>query len=726
MLFFIVGWHSLYALPVSKKMALEIARTFMDARNRTLEGGCSRMLPTKVAQSGQDAIQPLIYAFNAANEGGFVLVSGDDRTAPILGYCDDGYFDEENIPANMQGWIEGIKKQIEYAISEDISTQENYVDNAPLAPLLSSRWGQDAPYNANCPVINNQRCPTGCLATAVAQIMYYHKWPQSATSQIASYRTSSYRVSLPQLPSTTFKWDQMHDQHKSNEPSDAVAELMTYVGYSLNMDYCPEASGASDYYVPKILCDKFGYYSPTIRRENRDSYSISQWDELIYNEIKHNRPVLYTGFTPNYEGHAFVCDGYDSNGLYHINWGWDGYCDGYFRLSVLNPNNTSSSGAASTEDGFTEGQTVVVGIQKEEMEEPLQIWNMSSFTNSGNTLSAKGVAAAAGNYIVSLVELSSDGSLTPVLTPVNRTMYKNSGFTAYFDVSALAEGTHRLAVAVCKSGTSNWIRVGSSSQYAVVDVTSSGLTIEMHPIVNFSITNIEFPKTVITGRASRLNVGIKNNADEYSGILKIYHISENGTKTEKGNVSFAMLPREEFTTSASIVIPEMETFTIQVVNGSTSAVMKERTFYMYDISVETSYTEWDPTSVTVKFKNNTPIDYNDNIIATIYQNGIAKALGSVTRKIEIPAEGSTAVNYVVNFDKQKKYYLTFQHIAGELTTSKKLISDKVYVDYTTDGIESINASVDEASYCTFNLAGQRVSKDYKGVAIKNGKKVIKK
>ena len=244
--------------------------------------------------------------------------------------------------------------------------------------MLKTTWYQEEPYNLMAPVYDGEkydwegkRSVTGCVATAMAQVMYYHQWPQEATTTIPSY-TFNYReeetCTLPELPATTFKWDQMLPNYTEENPGTeeqrmAVAELMRYCGQATKMDYTPDGAGTQHEFIANALRRYFGY-SQGIYCANRAEYTIAGWKELIWSELDHKRPVLFAGQSSG-GGHEFVIDGYDGNDMFHVNWGWGGKNDGYFAINVLNPkDNTSVGSASSTVLGFATDQQILVGVER--------------------------------------------------------------------------------------------------------------------------------------------------------------------------------------------------------------------------------------------------------------------------------------------------------------------------------------------------------------------------
>ncbi len=322
---------NVFAGPVTKTEALKKAQQFMPAKQ-------FREMPsrTRFKMAGKaDAF----YIFNAEHDGGFVIVSGDDRTVPILGYSDKGKISDDNMPDNLRGWLEGYALQIE-ALDEGAEPANHEGSYMPaIEPLIKTKWYQAEPYNLLCPTyIDNDgeemRYSTGCVNTAVAQVMNYYQWPKDCPA-IDAFTTKTKRIYCPALPATTFKWELMKNEYypyNRGESEDAVAELMVYIGQANKTDY--EESGSGTNVNLEAMSNIFGY-SRCARLISRSQYSTDEWESLIYRELASHRPVLYGGYAEEGMGHLFVCDGYKGNGLYHINWGWGGGSDGYYVLSAL-------------------------------------------------------------------------------------------------------------------------------------------------------------------------------------------------------------------------------------------------------------------------------------------------------------------------------------------------------------------------------------------------------
>ena len=362
---------------ITEEQALQKAQAFMQGKVMNNVGGRNNApaKPRAMKRVEQAMVSDALYMFNVEDNGGFVIVSGDSRTEEILGYSTEGNIDPQQMPENMREWLKGYEEQIK-AIPANATAMPAKVPIHPaIEPLLKSQWNQGAPYNLQCPEMDGSRYFTGCVATAMAQIMYYWKWPQDYTTLIPGYGYGEstwneekddydYSGYYPDLPPTQFDWEHMKDRYTGNETdasADAVAQLMHYCGKGSKMIY--ELGGSATHITLSAfaLHHYFGY-DQNIRYASRPSsmvydhgYTHSEWDELIYGELSEGRPVLYSG-NIMLSGHAFVCDGYDGGGMYHFNWGWSGSDDCYCRLSLIGP-------GRNKENGFSYGQNAIIGIQ---------------------------------------------------------------------------------------------------------------------------------------------------------------------------------------------------------------------------------------------------------------------------------------------------------------------------------------------------------------------------
>lgn len=299
-----------------------------------------------------------LYVFNDG-DAAFVVVSGDERTGDfVLGYSEECALQPDNMPENMKAWLDGYSKQIDLLRKMDADAMSSSIENAStssVSPLLGRvEWDQGEPFNEKTPKDGRQNSLTGCVATAMSQIMFYHQWPLSGKGS-HSYKWKDKIVSSD-FSTHEYRWDLMQPKYtdsSSRASRSAVAQLMYDCGVSVEMDYSASSSAAYSYLVMPALLNFFDYAS-TMQYLKRNAYSDAEWELILRNELDHKRPVYYDGSdNQNGGGHAFVCDGYDENGFFHYNWGWSGMGNGYFKSSALNVYNYK----------FNSDQSIVVGIQ---------------------------------------------------------------------------------------------------------------------------------------------------------------------------------------------------------------------------------------------------------------------------------------------------------------------------------------------------------------------------
>ncbi len=306
---------------------------------------------------------PHFYVYNLSNDGGFVIVAADTRVRTILGYSFNGGFDEKNIPVNMREWLEEYSSQIAYAIKQlpETATAPVVTRGASVDPVVGPLLGnimyhQEAPYNNLCPMDGDTRSLTGCVATAMTQVMRYYQHPEQGVGT-KTYTTETLHFVLSvDFSATTYDWANMLESYNASatDPQKtAVATLMYHAGVAAEMDYTKNWSGASAGKGALALYQHFNY-DIGVNVAWRHYYSEEEWLQLIKTELNATRPVIMSG-RGSAGGHAFVCDGYATNDFVHINWGWGGWKDGYFQISALNVDGIGD---------FNLNQSVYYGIQK--------------------------------------------------------------------------------------------------------------------------------------------------------------------------------------------------------------------------------------------------------------------------------------------------------------------------------------------------------------------------
>ena len=331
---------------------------------------------------------------------GVVFISKDDDIEPVLGISDED-FDVNNMPCGMKWWLNTANKSLERMKAKGITYRAN-----PMAAsgrptyFIKTYWNQDKPFNNLCPQINGSAAPTGCIATAMAQIMKYYQYP--ATSKgTGIYSVTTYKDKNDKEGTTkwykrelghTYQWTAMLSSYGivSEDENDAVATLMADAGAASQMNYQANGSGTIEWYAAKGFAENFRYDSLAISCLQRDFYTDAEWMELVRKEMEAKQPVLYCGSDEIDGGHAFLLDGIQEDGKVHVNWGWGKSGDGWFDIDVLRPNITGFTG-----EGFNIGQSMVLGFKKQETpsadEENISQWVTDgySFYISNNELHVK-------------------------------------------------------------------------------------------------------------------------------------------------------------------------------------------------------------------------------------------------------------------------------------------------------------------------------------------------
>lgn len=363
---------------VSEDQARQIAVSFWQSAPVTRGGipSLQMVFHSEDLVTRSSVQSPAYYVFDNTGGPGFVIVAGDDVAMPVLGYSFEHEFSKDNLPANLKAWLEYMRDEVNEARRSGAKA-ESAVTRAwsqvevgtPVVELETAKWNQTDPYNMLCPKVNMQFAYTGCTITALAIVMRYHQWPEKGVGTLPGYQTDTYRVTVPDLPlGHTYDWKNMLLEYPyfgySQAEATAVATLMRDCGVMLQADFGPVGSSgtaASTFYIPSGLTTYMGY-DKEARSVSRYNFNTSEWNDLMQRELDSNRPVIYSGFNAN-AGHAFVLDGYTDQNYYRVNWGWGGYCDGYFLLTVLDP---EGQGAGGSEGGYNMYQDAVIGIQKDD------------------------------------------------------------------------------------------------------------------------------------------------------------------------------------------------------------------------------------------------------------------------------------------------------------------------------------------------------------------------
>ena len=340
------GMTALNAHPIDAAKAKAVGQKFAYANfGNNMKSNELQLVYTGVSNRNEVCF----YAFNVGQEG-FVIVSADDRFRPIVGYSDEGPFEAENMSPELEFYLGKIieARTSRNAVLDD-RTAEEWQSVTTSGKLLSrnggrgvdyictTKWNQDSPYNLYAPEASNGsggRCYAGCVATAMSQVMKRWNHPAQGTGS-HSYYCQGYGQQSANFGQTTYHWELMPDHlaGASQEEIEAVALFMYHCGVAVDMNFSPTGSGANSWDVPYAIRQYFSYSNNATLR-GRDEYSLTNWQNMLKEQFDIGWPVYYSGFS-NSGGHAFVCDGYDDNNLFHFNWGWGGSSDGWFVIDEI-------------------------------------------------------------------------------------------------------------------------------------------------------------------------------------------------------------------------------------------------------------------------------------------------------------------------------------------------------------------------------------------------------
>ena len=331
-LFLLLSVTTNYADNVDFNTALRIARAYVNTSKKDAQN-----IKTRAAAT---ATQQPYYIFNDEAGKGFVVIAGDDKMGKVLAYSKEASINMANLNPEAR-YLFDTYRQVYEELSKNktLTTRAGAATKAADAvqPLLKSKWGQDYPYS------KQTRYMTGCVATAVAQVMYYHKWPAQGKGQESYTVKFDNTVRSADFTKSHYDWDNMLlDYNRRNittKQEDAVALLMNDVGIATNMQYTDRASGTQSYMAERALRNYFDYDASMVTRANE---GVDNFIEIVKKELRNGFPLYISGDSRSGGGHAWVCDGFDEEDMFHMNFGWNGQANGYYSLATLNVTSTGS------------------------------------------------------------------------------------------------------------------------------------------------------------------------------------------------------------------------------------------------------------------------------------------------------------------------------------------------------------------------------------------------
>lgn len=721
------------AAHVTPTQAEQAARAFLNKQSVQPKGKGLRLARRQALSMTGTQDRTAFYVFNVGQDEGFVMVSGDDRTPPILGYAEQGQYVQERVPDNMKAWLDNVARQLAWLDATDGSYERPrlHVDREPVSPMLKTTWNQGGPYNNRCPVdpSTGQRSVTGCAATALAQVLNYHRYPSQTVAPIPAYTTHSRSISMPEIPATAIDWDNMCNSYggtESEAQANAVAQLMLLCGQGIEMDYTSGGSGAMSIPLVTTLQRHFGY-DRTTRILSRNHYSADDWDELLYGEMAAGRPVLY-GAQSTGGGHEFVIDGYSSDGMFHVNWGWGGSDDGYFLISVLNPHSTDGIGSSSTDDGYSFEQDAVVGIQHSTGEVAPELFTVNkcsapttTYTRSSASANFTGVTVTTGFYNMSGVtgremmlamvlhdEDDQPATDNALLKGVNAgdldTYWGVSAYNFSLDFGAsLPDGIYYLVPYATSNGLDEWLPAyGSNTCRVRAEIGGNTLTLT-NPTVALSAV-IATEGKLEAAHNLMLKAAITNEGTRFNGyVYLLVNGEQKGARSfeagegETRNFEIDFTPKSSGTTTVSLAYDSngnLITFATTTINVGAAAAGRTLTGSYNVVGAKTGVVADSEVEIQVSVSNSGQTDFDNVVKTTIWKyepsDGYYHSANSASRNLTLAAGQSTTLSFAFNnLANHASYLVTFSYVDGgafkEIGKRTSFATD--YVEQTTQTLQ---------------------------------------
>ena len=692
------------ASPISEKQAHSIALNFMTERQMK---SAHVQLAHKSARLASSSSEVAYYVFNAsAQDGGYVIVAGDDLAPAVLGYSDSGTFDPSDVPPAMAELLDGYAAQIQ-AIGRGYCAAQLPSSGAAIRPLVKACWSQNSPYNILFPFLSNgKHAMTGCVATAMAQVMHYYKWPSRPSQPIPAYTTKELSIFMPELPVVDFAWDQMQNTYQTTDTvsaaARAVATLSLYCAQSVNMNFMTGGSSASASDLPAVMSSYFGY-KPSARYVLRMNYSSSTWNDMIYSELAASRPVVMRGANAG-GGHAFICDGYDGNGMFHINWGWNGDSNGYFLLNVLNSDTQDLGFVSDDAYGYIKNQEAVVGIEPgpggtSVFELTSSDMTLDSYSGSRTSSSGTFSAIVSGEFHNKTSQTMAvdmgwglyrgDELLTTLYSTYIATLRPNyyvplKNKTLTFG-GGLTSGTYRIKPIYSERNAGKWRPcVGANLNYIEVTINGNSCTFKGCGALgspNYRVGNINVEGNMHPNRPLEISVELTNLGDSYNDEL---YMHVNGKmkamglvsleKGETGHVFYHLVPESTGTYTLSFSFNE---------NGSSPIATRSVTIVAMPaaslsasvqvLNVSDSHNRVitsDKFSVEMTVTNTGTSRYDEDISLRLYKHiygNTGTAVQGVKRRVSLAAGEKTTVRFDLDnvLDGWKYFVISYYYSSGE-------------------------------------------------------------
>ncbi|MDD4821911.1 MAG: thiol protease/hemagglutinin PrtT [Bacteroidales bacterium] len=677
--------------------------------------------------SARSVAEEAFYIYNREG-GGFIIVSGDDRITPVLGYSEKGSFPTNSIPEGLQGWMNTYSEKISALLAHGGAVQSSQPINqngavfpVSVAPFIQTTWNQNEPFNNYCPIYQSGtgeiQSLVGCVGTAMAQVMKYYNYPTKGTgSNSYTSHTRSLNVSA-NFGETTYDWSNMLDSYASGSYSEdnwkAIATLMYHCGVSVNMDYCNDDQGSSSAVAHEIVNSLVKYfgYDTHMSTLSRDYFSTGEWMTLIKSELTALRPVIYSGFSTYNGGHAFIVDGYDKNDLLHVNWGYGGHFDGYYNLSILNPKDGTNSGYNYSENYYY-NQSMQIGIQK-----PTAGSIYHPLLTLENELTPSATSVGRNDLIdIDKVVLMNNGA--SFKGKVYKALYQNGTFITlldpYMDLDlrngegmqvdypgfripgSVTPGTYQLYIVGKDEHQNDWSKLRSKvnvANYLTVTVTESAVTLTK-PTTDFSLSlsEITVDRKIYSGHTGQITYSLVNGAVEFDyllGAILVSNVDQQGKGVLFIHDFVAANQQKECTLSTRVNVDpgEYTIYPVYSINNGADWIelpctAETKTTTVYDTPVgesalsltdtpgleKTVLYQGEKASLSVNIKNEGVL-YEDYVYVVIFKDLSSPSIDFLSFPVYLDNKENKSFTFTFNPPAESRAYkLTLYHsVNGEIT-----------------------------------------------------------
>lgn len=678
-----------------------------------LKGLSTNKTDAKLLMTQTTGDKPSVYVFSNGTANTLV-VSADDVAPALLGYTDVAVTDKSDLPPALLYWIEDYGQQIDYARHAGAPARVvgfvNADELSPIGPLVTTKWNQDAPYNNMAPQVGSSTCYTGCVATAFAQVLNYHEWPAKGVGT-HSYTWNSTTLSFD-YANTTFDWANMLDSYEgtsTDEQKNAVATLMYAAGVSVDMSYGTSSSGAVTREVGKALQTYFDY-DPCVSYFQRSYYSSKEWNQAVYDQLKNYGPVIFSGRNSS-GGHAFVCDGYGSDGYFHINWGWGGQSDGFFLLTALDPQTQGIGGSTA---GYNQNAAMIGNIRPNRTGTTTE--SPSSLVCNGFVISKSDDDSTTNIPLGSLMKnaygeynngyntisnygpgaklVAEDGTVTYCNEYSTRTSLDPDYFYYSYNFylpSTLADGTYSISPAY-RDSDGKWhdMVIPKGAPYTGQLVVTDGIvSLVTTPGANLVVTDFKAASELYLGRTVKITANVQNTGgSEFYGRLQLILAREetNNSLTSVGGMNAVNVSIEPGQTLPLTLENAFGYFSGQTLTAGeyimilydveNSQIIANTTITLQDTPAAGSITL---TNVQVRENDSAVNKHKIHITAEVtasgyvagalnvyffpYTTGTVSSLASFTSEVMYLQDGETyKLNMICDFasgEDGKKYFLNF-------------------------------------------------------------------